>query len=144
MTYEPLWMKELRKLPGGARVIAKYKKPKAEGTGERLPDCVGALGFFRLDTAANRSYVKCIAEGGGVTWWYRDPLGHWAVTGAAHLRPDGEPCAGCRAVEEDDGTLTIRGEINNYGPYETWWRGTLLKGVWEGKAIYPEKSLAVE
>lgn len=162
MAYEPKWLKDLRKLRGGARVIAKYQKPKAEGEGERQPDFVHVTGneYFRLDVPKPRAYVKCVGPqqdghdwpddmggacvrcGGArdslvgecvpVSWWYCDPLGHWGRLATAVV------------VEHADSTISVAGTINNHGPYEPWWRGTLLKGVWDGKAIYPEQSLAVE
>lgn len=67
-----------------------------------------------------------------VTWWYCDPLGHWGMLAAPMV------------AEHMDGTISVRGTINNHGPYEPWWRGTLLSGVWSGHVISTEASQAVE
>lgn len=144
MVYEPKWLQAIRRQKGGPRLIAKYNKPKDSDEGERLPDFVHYTGneHFRLDQAKPRAYVKCVGpervSGQGwvidcpVSWWYCDPLGHWGTLATADV------------VEHEDGTISVRGTINNHGPYEPWWRGTLLRGVWSGHAIPVEASQAVE
>lgn len=117
---EPIWLRAIRKSKGGARVIAKYQKPADPNAGERLPDFVHVTGneYFRLDQMPLRSYVKCVAVGGGVSWWAKDPLGHVIVW------------EGSLVVEHEDRTITVEGVIANLGPYEPCWRGRLMRGIW--------------
>lgn len=57
-----------------------------------------------------------------VSWWACDPLGHWLM-----LRGD--------VFEDEDGTITVNGVVENRGPYQPWWRGTITRGVWVGQAV---------
>lgn len=135
---EARWVRELRKFPGGARVIAKYQRPPVEGAMTRLPDFIHVTGneYFALDKPKPRAVVKCVGPGDIVAWWYCDPIGHWGRVSEEHS---------LRAVEEhDDGTVTLyqAAVFQNVGPYEPWWRGTLIEGVWTGVPIVVEGSHA--
>lgn len=60
-------------------------------------------------------HAECVP----VSWWYCDPLGHWGRLGAD-----------LPVLEHEDGTISVQGTIENVGPYEGAWCGTLERGVW--------------
>lgn len=164
MAGEPFWMKELRRLPGGARVIAKYKRPENPDAGERLMDFIHVTGdeYFRLDVPKPRCYVKCIGPvaerhdfvvarcvscrvsiaDAGPTFAGHDeccPVAWWYCDPLGHWgRLDGSD-----VTEQADGSITT-GLIDNHGTYDVWWRGTITNGVWAGDILRVEKSLDVE
>lgn len=60
-----------------------------------------------------------------ISWWACDPLGHWIpLTGVGH-----------DVFEDEGGTITVSGVIENRGPYSPWWRGTITRGLWMGEAV---------
>lgn len=153
------------KLP--KRLVMKYEHPKEPGEGERLPDFVHVTGYehFRLDVPKPCGYVVCVEPPGehvldvktdicercGKTkraivmwwpdvctprsWWACDPLGHWLpLTGN-----------GYHVEEEGDRSITVKGMIENRGPYSPYWRGTLELGRWCGEAVAdPDREPAPE
>lgn len=164
MSYEPRWMKELRKLPGGARVIAKYQRPTDPNAGERLPDFVHATGHghFRLDVPKPMAYVKCVGPTSDHHVW-PDPTGTVIIGVLKHCERCGAemtldaltgPCVVvswwycdplghwgwlAAVTEHEDGTITVTG-IDNRGPYDEWWRGAIHAGVWRGHVLRVEAS----
>lgn len=147
MAKMPRWKQALPK-----RLLLKYEPPKKPGEGERLPDFVHLTGseYFRLDKPKPGAYVKCVgpvaeehhwhdavcvacgieyADAGPhfaghpectpVSWWYCDPMGHWGRLGSD-----------LPVLEHEDGSITVQGTIENVGPYEGAWCGTLERGVW--------------
>lgn len=143
----PKWKEALPK-----RLLMKYEPVRKPGEGMRLPDFVHETGheFFRLDKPMPGGYVKCIGPESDheyddlrsicprcgltaqaitalstlppcreVTWWFCDPLGHWGRLGGD-----------LPVTEHEDGTITVRGTIENAGPYVDVWCGTLERGVW--------------
>jgi hypothetical protein len=109
-----------------ARLKTKYSKPPPPN-GERLPDFVHVTGdeYFRLDKPKPYGYVKCVWTDGTPSWWACDPLGHWMPF----------TVQGYEVFEHEDGTITVSGVIENRGPYQPWWRGTITRGLWEGEAV---------
>lgn len=135
-----------------AALKKKYAEPKMP-QGPRLPDFVHETDsdYFRLDKPKPGCYVKCVGVKRDehywdfetdmcprcgttkrdmmnvdlnspcqpISWWACDPDGHWLT-----IPTD-------RVTEEPDGTISVKGIIENRTPgVPVPWTGTLKGGLW--------------
>lgn len=149
---EPKWLKDIRKTPGGPRLIALYTRPRAVGEGERLADFVHVTGneYFRLDQPKPGAYVRCVGpvraghdfpaewvsappvclvcgESAQVESAECVPVSWWYCDPLGHWGIFRRP-----VTLHADGTISVAGTIVNDTPgVEVGYRGTLTHGVWE-------------